>query len=127
MHYELCIMNYELKEMKTIYNKLIPMKGYKAVNLFGVLFAREGARLTADDIRHEEIHTAQMRETLYVGFYLWYVMEWLARLIATGFKAHRAYRAVSFEREAYANQDDMQYLAGRRHYSFLGYMSGKEA
>ena len=51
--------------MKIIYNKLIPMKGYKAVNLFGVLFAREGARLTADDIRHEEIHTAQMRETLY--------------------------------------------------------------
>lgn len=113
--------------MKTIYNDIIPFKGYKAVNLFGVLFAREGARLTAEDIRHEEIHTAQMRETLYLGFYLWYALEWLVRLVCNGFKAHRAYRAVSFEREAYANQDDMQYLAGRRHYSFLGYMSGKEA
>lgn len=112
--------------MNIIYNDIIPFTGFKAVNLLGVLFVRNGATLTDIDINHEAIHTAQMKETLYVGFYLWYVMEWLARLIATGFKAHRAYRAVSFEREAYANQDDMQYLAGRRHYSFLGYMSGKE-
>lgn len=113
--------------MKIIYNDIIPFKGFKAVNLLGVLFVRNGATLTDIDINHEEIHTAQMRETLYLGFYLWYALEWLVRLVCNGFKAHEAYRAVSFEREAYANQDDMQYLAGRRHYSFLGYMSGKEA
>lgn len=54
--------------MKIIYNKLIPMKGYKAVNILGVLFARKGSTLTEEDIRHEEIHTAQMKETLYGAF-----------------------------------------------------------
>ena len=119
LDYELCIMNYELKEMKIIYNKLIPMKGYKAVNLFGVLFAREGARLTAEDIRHEEIHTAQMRETLYVVFYIWYAAEWLARFIGNGLKAHLAYRNVVFEREAYCNQQDAGYMDKRKAWDFL--------
>ena len=118
MHYELLIE----KKMKIIYNKLIPMKGYKAVNLFGVLFAREGARLTAEDIRHEEIHTAQMRETLYVGFYLWYVMEWLVRFIGNGFKWHEAYRALLFEREAYGHQGEEGYLEKRELWSFIKHM-----
>ena len=28
--------------MKVIYNKIIPLKGYKCINLFGVLFVRKG-------------------------------------------------------------------------------------
>ena len=28
--------------MRVIYNKVIPFKGFKCVNLFGVLFVREG-------------------------------------------------------------------------------------
>lgn len=107
--------------MKIIYNNLIPMKGYKAVNLFGVLFAREGARLTAEDINHEAIHTAQMRETLYVVFYLWYAAEWLVRFIGNGLKAHLAYRNVVFEREAYANQQDAGYMDKRKAWDFLKY------
>lgn len=105
--------------MKIIYNTIIPMKGYKAVNILGVLFARKGARLTEDDIRHERIHTAQMKETLYVAFYLWYAVEWLVRLFCNGFKPHEAYRALLFEREAYANEGDEDYLACRRRYAWL--------
>lgn len=108
--------------MKIIYNDIIPFKGFKAVNLLGVLFVRNGATLTDIDINHEAIHTAQMRETLYVGFYLWYVMEWLARLIATGFKAHEAYRSISFEREAYEHEDEPGYLESRRPYAWRHYL-----
>lgn len=43
--------------MKVIYNRLIPFKGYKCVNLFGVLFVREGCTMTATDYNHEAIHT----------------------------------------------------------------------
>ena len=44
--------------MKAIYNKVIPFKGYKCVNLFGVLFVREGCTMRAEDYNHEAIHTA---------------------------------------------------------------------
>lgn len=35
--------------MRVIYNRLIPFKGYKCVNLFGVLFVREGCTMTVTD------------------------------------------------------------------------------
>ena len=108
--------------MKTIYNDIIPFKGSKAVNLLGVLFVRNGATLTDIDINHEAVHTAQMRETLYLGFYLWYALEWLVRLVCNGFKAHEAYRAVSFEREAYGHQGEEGYLEKRKLWSFIKHM-----
>lgn len=44
--------------MKIIRNRFIPFKGFKAINLFGVLFVRKEAALTRAVINHEEIHTA---------------------------------------------------------------------
>lgn len=102
--------------MKVIYNKVIPFKGFKCINLFGMLFVREGCTMRAEDYNHEAIHTAQMKELLYVPFYLLYVLEWLwhlARLRDT--KA--AYRAVSFEREAYDHQSDADYLKTRKKFN----------
>ena len=108
--------------MRIIRARNFPPKGFKAINLFGIVIARKDVTLTDIDINHEAIHTAQMRETLYVGFYLWYVMEWLARLIATGFKAHEAYRSISFEREAYEHEDEPGYLESRRPYAWRHYL-----
>ena len=50
------------KIMKIIYNKIIPFKGFLAINLFGFLFARK--KLTEVNINHEKIHTEQMKELL---------------------------------------------------------------
>lgn len=97
--------------MKIIYNKIIPFKGFSAINLFGVLFARkEYEPLSERTICHEAIHTAQMRELGYIGFYILYLLEWLYRLVTT----KNAYRSISFEREAYANQANKNYLTTRR-------------
>ena len=52
--------------MKIVRNNIIPFKGYKAVNLFGILFVRDDAVIGSVDINHESIHTAQMKEMLYV-------------------------------------------------------------
>ena len=104
--------------MKVIYNKFIPFKGYKCVNLFGILFVRDDAVIGSVDINHESIHTAQMKEMLYVLFYLWYVIEWLVRYR----NAHTAYRNISFEREAYMNQGNMGYLQGRGRYAWVKYL-----
>ena len=64
------------------------------MNLFGVFFVHPRVRLSKRLINHESIHTAQMREMLYVPFYVVYVIEWLIRLLLKG----DAYRNISFER-----------------------------
>lgn len=98
--------------MKVIYNNLIPFKGYKCINLFGVLFVRKGCTMSDVDYNHEAIHTAQMKEMLYVPFYVLYALEWLILLVKYR-NAHMAYRNTSYEREAYSNQYNLEYLETR--------------
>ena len=103
--------------MKIIRNKCIPFQGYKAMNLFGVLFVRGNARIDDITLNHEKIHTAQIKEMLYVFFYVWYVIEWLIRL-----PKGNAYRNISFEREAYDNQYNLNYLKSRKRFNFAKYL-----
>ena len=86
--------------MLIIYNKILPFPGYRAINLFGIIFARGDKPLSVRTITHETIHTKQMLETLVVGFYIWYLLEFLIKLLIC-FNWDRAYRSVSFEQEAY--------------------------
>lgn len=59
-----------------------------------------------------------MKELLYVPFYILYLLEWLYRLIQKG----NAYRNISFEKEAYNNENDMNYLDKREHFSWIEYI-----
>ena len=102
--------------MKIIINNILPPKGFKCINLFGILFCRR--QLNKIDINHETIHTKQMQELLYIFFYLWYIIEYLIRLIMYR-DTKLAYKNISFEREAYQNQNDLDYLSNRKHYSWL--------
>lgn len=101
--------------MKIIENNILPPKGFSAINLFGVLFCRNKSRIDDVTINHESIHTAQMKEMGYIPFYLWYVAEWIVKLLGKG----NAYRNISFEREAYSNESDFNYLKNRKHYSWV--------
>ena len=93
-----------------------------AVNLLGLVFAREEFNPLSDTvINHEEIHAAQIKEMFCIGFYAWYLLEWLLR-ISQYWSFKKAYRNISFEREARANQFDFDYLAQRTKYSFLKYI-----
>lgn len=74
-------------------------KGF-CINLFGTVWSRETDWIDSNVINHEQIHSAQMKELLYVPFYIWYVIEWLFRLLQYR-DADKAYRNISFEREAY--------------------------
>lgn len=112
--------------MKVIYNKYIPSKGYAAINLFGLVFARKEFKpLSKVTENHEAIHTAQMRELLFIFFYLWYGIEWIVRLFQYRDRKE-AYLNISFEREAYKNQSDLGYLKVRKHYQNLKYLSIKK-
>ena len=113
-------INY-LEDMKLVKNRFIPPRGFAYVNLFGVLFTRRDRFISSVEINHEQIHTEQMKEMLYIFFYLWYLIEWLIRLIILR-DSHKVYRAISFEREAYDNQENLTYLEFMKRYSLLSYL-----
>lgn len=98
--------------MKIVRNNIIPFKGFKAVNLFGILFVRKDVTFSEIDLRHEEIHTKQYRELWYVGFIFMYLYFWIKNLFHYGF-THEAYRKIPFEQEAYENQYVKLYLKYR--------------
>lgn len=75
-------------------------------------------------INHERIHLKQQLELLVIPFYLWYFLEWLLRTILY-LNSYRAYQNISFEREAYANEDDLDYTKNRKLYSFIRYIFRK--
>ncbi|MDD4690074.1 MAG: hypothetical protein PHE51_10055 [Eubacteriales bacterium] len=111
--------------MKIIRNNIIPFSGYKAINLFGILFVRGNARIDDITLNHEKIHTAQIKEMLGIIFYIWYVIEWFIRLFV--FKGRKyAYRNISFEREAYSNDKDQDYLNTRKRFAFIQYLYGNK-
>ena len=105
--------------MKIIYNNIIPFKGYAAINLFGSIFARRGAVISEKTLNHERIHTAQMKEMLYIPFYIWYFIEWVIKLCKYG---KDSYRNLSFEKEAFDNDDDLTYLATRKRFAWWKYL-----
>jgi len=67
-------------------------------------------------INHESIHFQQALELGVIPFYVWYVLEWLFKLPFYGAKA---YEAISFEREAYGNDSNMDYLNKRVRYNWI--------
>lgn len=105
-----------------IENNFIPFKGFLAMNLFGIIFARKEAWNRCDDekkkrcIRHESIHTKQIIECGFIFFYVIYLLEWLFRLLIT-WDADKAYRSTSFENEAYKHENDLDYLEHRKPYA----------
>ena len=73
-------------------------------------------------LHHERIHLRQQLELGILPFYLWYLIEFLIRYIIKR-DFNRAYRAISFEKEAYARDDDPGYLKNRRLWAFLSYLT----
>ena len=114
--------------MKVIFNNYIPFKGFLAINLFGVIFVRkrEGGinSISPISLNHEAIHTEQMKELGYIFFYLWYLIELAIKYIKYK-DSDTAYYSISFEREAYGNQDKLSYNKTRKRYSWVKYINIK--
>jgi len=120
---------------------------------FGI-YVKEQYLTRLKTINHEKIHWQQQLEMIVAGviiailttvillsfnvfslwlltllafpflfFYLWYVIEWFLRIFING---NKAYVSLSFEREAYGNADNMEYLDTRKPFSWLRYMTKKK-
>lgn len=106
--------------MKVIYNGIIPPRGFKAITLWPFVFVRNSCkqRFSAVDKYHEYIHGEQEKEMLLIPFYLWYVIEWLIRLLQYRDRK-KAYYNISLEREAYQHQWESDYLAHRKRFTWF--------
>ncbi len=72
-------------------------------------------------LNHECIHLRQQLETGFLLFYIWYLAEYLMGLMR--YRNHYlAYRNISFEREAFANESALTYLNTRPLWAFLRYI-----
>lgn len=129
--------------MIEIKNKFIPVKGFGAMNILGLLFVREEHKLTDTTYRHEAIHTQQQYELLVVAALLsllacniwaswWYllgsillplavyVLAWIVELALPPYKT--AYKDSPFEREANASEHNPEYLARRHFFAWVRYI-----
>ena len=71
-------------------------------------------------LNHERIHLRQQAELLLIVFYLLYLLEWTYWLLR-GKSWWEAYRLISFEREAYTHEQNLDYLDERKVWSFRKY------
>ena len=98
--------------------RLLRKTRINGITIFPFIFLRESAfKENKILINHEKIHIRQQLELLIIFFYLWYVVEyyyWYFKLK----NKHLAYRNISFEREAYAMEEDLNYLETRKIWSF---------
>ena len=92
---------------------------------FGIYFDKSILMKPMDNclLNHEKIHWHQQMEMLIIPFYIWYVTEYL---IKRKIDKTTAYVSLSFERESYINQYDLDYLKKRKPYSWVKYLKIKK-
>ncbi|WP_111685412.1 hypothetical protein [Winogradskyella tangerina] len=102
-------------------SKYLVPKGYVGLTIFPFMFLKH-KRLKADEvlINHEKIHLRQQMELLVIPFFIIYGFEFVIRLIQ--YKSWKtAYRNISFEREAFQNEKNLNYLNTRSFWNFVCY------
>ena len=91
-------------------SKYLVPKGYTGITIFPFIFLkRKSFKADMSLINHEKIHLRQQIELLIIPFYIFYGIEFLVRLLQYK-NWHIAYRNISFEREAYRNETNLDYL-----------------
>ena len=103
-------------------SKYLVPKGYAGLTIYPFVFLKY-RELRTDEflINHERIHLRQQLELLIIPFFIVYVFEFLMRL-AIKRNWREAYVSISFEREAYTHQKNLNYLKLRPFWSFLKYV-----
>ena len=99
----------------------LKMFGIRAMALvFIILLQRYSDRNNRVLMNHERIHLRQQWELLVVPFFILYIYEYV-RNIWNGMTTTDAYRNISFEREAKANEKNLNYLSERKRNAWRKY------
>ena len=101
-------------------NRFLVPKGYRAITLYPFIFVRNASdKYDKVLINNERIHLRQQKELLVILFYIWYFLDFLFKYLRYR-NWDKAYRNIIFEREAYNNQNNLDYLKVRGIWWFWG-------
>lgn len=87
-----------------------------------IIFKNSGYSEDEIILNHEKIHHRQQLEMLIIPYYIWYFIEYWSSMLTNGFCHHKAYMSISFEKEAYANQRNLNYLENRSFLASVKYL-----
>lgn len=105
-----------------ICQRLLKNMKISGITLFPFIFIqRKEDRNNKILLNHEKIHIRQQMELLIIPFYIWYLSEYYLKYLKYK-NPHLAYRNISFEREAYDNDQNLDYLKNRKFWSFISYL-----
>ena len=110
--------------MILIVSKYLIPKRFKAIALFPFILIRynlETNNLVL--INHEKIHLRQQLELLIIPFYALYFIDFILKIILFKDK-NKAYKNILFEREAYLNEENLDYLQTRPFWNWTRYLKG---
>jgi hypothetical protein len=97
-------------------------KSFSAVTIYPFIFIKHSHyKNDYTLINHEYIHFIQQKELLWFVFFVWYSIEYFVRIIQYR-NRYLAYKNISFEREAYLHENDLEYLKTRKYFSFYKYL-----
>jgi len=82
-----------------------------AITIWPFIFLSKNTKITKELINHERIHLTQQLELLVIPFYIIYLIEFYTK----------GYYNISFEKEAYLNDTNLNYLKSRKLYNFFKY------
>lgn len=96
-------------------SKLAPIEIF-AITIGPFVFCRDA--IPDETKNHESIHWEQYKETLFIGFFLLYPVSYLIN-IAKGYNLADSYRNIWFEKEAYLNAKNLDYLSTRKRFAWF--------
>lgn len=97
-------------------------KQFRGLAIFPFVFMKNKDLLNDQIfINHEKIHLKQQKEMLWIFFFLSYAIEFLIHWIVYK-DLMKAYYNISFEKEAYQNESNVDYLNQRKNWAFLQYL-----
>ncbi|MBS1549908.1 MAG: hypothetical protein JSS94_08610 [Bacteroidetes bacterium] len=107
--------------MIIVCQRLLKNTKINGITLFPFIFLKKKDFLKDEVlIHHEKIHLRQQIELLIIFFYLWYLAEYLYWYLRLN-DSFLAYKHISFEREAFAKEQDLDYLQHRKLFEFWKY------
>lgn len=108
--------------MIIICQRLLKNTKISGITLFPfILLRKKELRHNPILINHEKIHLRQQLELLIIPFYIWYLSEYYIKYLKYK-NPDLAYRNISFEKEAYDNDQNLDYLKNRKWWSFISYL-----
>jgi hypothetical protein len=96
-------------------------KNYIGIAIFPFIIIHKKYKDDIWLINHEKIHLRQQIELLWIGFFIWYFLEFLYRYMQYK-NWYKAYLNISFERECNLYESDLAYLQKRNLFGFWKFL-----